>query len=107
MKKICASITAAALILLANPDVQADTALQKLSRGMADIVLGVLEVPAKLNKETEAHGGPLGFPLGLFEGVGMMAGRELVGVYEFVTAPFPIPSNYQSVLEPEYPWGYF
>ena len=33
--------------------------------------------------------------------------RELVGVYEFVTAPFPVPAGYQPILRPEYPWDYF
>jgi hypothetical protein len=30
----------------------------------------------------------------------------LVGVWEFLTAPFALP-DYQPILEPEYPWSYF
>src|SRR4029450_12601169 len=33
--------------------------------------------------------------------------RELIGVYEFVTAPFPLPDNYEPLVHPEYPWDYF
>jgi hypothetical protein len=33
--------------------------------------------------------------------------RPLVGVYELVTAPFPVPAGYRPILQPEYPWGYF
>jgi hypothetical protein len=28
-------------------------------------------------------------------------------VWEFVSAPFPVPAGYQPILEPEYPWSYF
>jgi putative exosortase-associated protein (TIGR04073 family) len=53
-------------------------------------------------KETKEQGA-IGVPIGLALGVGMLVARELVGVYEFVTAPFPVPA----ILRPEYPWDYF
>ena len=37
----------------------------------------------------------------------MIPVRELVGVYEFVTAPVPLPEGYQPIIQPEYPWDYF
>jgi putative exosortase-associated protein (TIGR04073 family) len=67
---------------------------------------GFLEVPGNIVQETGAMGA-VGFPLGLAKGVGMLVTRELVGVYEFVTAPFPVPEGYRPILKPEYPWGYF
>ena len=57
MKKTYTTIVAAALILLANPTVQADTAEQKLGRGLADIGFGFLEIPAKLNKRLKPMAG--------------------------------------------------
>ncbi len=33
--------------------------------------------------------------------------RELVGVYEFVTAPIEAPPDFRPILSPEYPWDYF
>ena len=48
-----------------------------------------------------------GFTLGFAQGLGKTVVRELVGVYELLTAPFPLPSGYQPILEPEFPWGYF
>jgi len=30
-----------------------------------------------------------------------------VGVWEFISAPFPLPAGYQPILSPEYPWSYF
>jgi outer membrane protein OmpA-like peptidoglycan-associated protein len=40
-------------------------------------------------------------------GAGKLVARELIGVYEVVTAPFETPPGYQPILEPEYPWQYF
>jgi hypothetical protein len=37
----------------------------------------------------------------------MIVPRVLVGVWEFVTAPFPVPEGYKPILKPEYPWDYF
>ena len=45
--------------------------------------------------------------VGLAMGLGKLVARELVGVYEFVTAPFAVPENYEPVLQPEFPWQYF
>jgi hypothetical protein len=30
-----------------------------------------------------------------------------VGVYEFLSAPFPAPAGYRPIIEPEFPWDYF
>ena len=32
---------------------------------------------------------------------------SLVGVYEFLSAPFPAPAGYRPIIEPEFPWDYF
>jgi hypothetical protein len=37
----------------------------------------------------------------------MIVPRILVGVWEFLSAPFPVPEGYAPILEPEYPWDYF
>lgn len=82
------------------------TAVDKLGRGLAGMTTGFLEVPGNIVKETEAKGA-VGFPIGLATGLGMLVTRELVGVYEFVSAPFPVPSGFRPILNPEYPWDYF
>jgi putative exosortase-associated protein (TIGR04073 family) len=112
MKKNSVSFRAALLLVLATQNIQADTLeqnysiQQKLGRGLANISFGFMELPANLNRETEAHGG-LGFPLGFVIGTGMMVERELVGVYELISAPIPLPEGYRPILQPEYPWNYF
>src|SRR5438093_1268852 len=44
---------------------------------------------------------------GFGKGLGMIIPRTLVGVWEFVSAPFPLPAGYEPILSPEFPWSYF
>ena len=94
------------LILTGLASAQADTSAQKFGRGLAGMTCGFLELPGNIVKETDAHGAA-GLPTGLAMGIGMMVTRELVGVYEFLSAPFPVPAGFKPVLQPEYPWSYF
>ena len=95
-----------ALISLAAPDAHAQSAARKFGRGLAGMTCGFLELPGNLVQETRKQGA-VGVPIGLAYGVGMIVVRELVGVYEFVTAPFPVPAGFQPILRPEFPWEYF
>lgn len=80
---------------------------RKFGRGLAAMTCGFLELPGNIVKTTRAKGIGYGLTLGVAEGLGRIVARELVGVYEFLTAPFPAPAGYKPVLSPEYPWGYF
>lgn len=107
MKKRLLIIWAVILLLSAiSTTVQADTAAQKFRRGLAGMTCGFLELPGNIVRETD-RAGIAGLPTGLARGVGMIVTRELVGVYEFITAPFPIPTGFRPVIQPEYPWSYF
>jgi putative exosortase-associated protein (TIGR04073 family) len=66
-----------------------------------------LEVPGNMVEQSQKRGMAEGLPVGFAIGLGMIVPRVLVGVYEFVTAPFPVPANYEPILEPEFPWSYF
>ena len=85
----------------------AQTAPRKFLRGLAGMTTAILEVPGNMVAETDARGPGEGIPLGFAKGLGMIVPRVLVGVWEFVSAPFPFPRGYEPVLEPEFPWGYF
>lgn len=108
MSKLRALILTAPLVLsgMTAPTAEANTAAQKFGRGLAGMTCGFLELPGNLVKETRAKG-PVGLPVGLALGVGMIVTRELVGVYEFLSAPFPVPAGFRPLLSPEYPWDYF
>lgn len=97
-------ITAAMLFSFSNA--HAHTSAQKFGRGLAGLTCGFLELPGNIVKETRNQG-PIGVPVGFALGIGKMLTRELVGVYEVLSAPFPVPPAFRPILQPEYPWGYF
>jgi len=107
MKRVQKLSLAVSLALMATcGTLQADTSADKFGRGLAGMTCGFLELPGNIVKETNSKGAA-GIPLGVAKGLGMMVTRELVGVYEFVTAPFPVPAGFRPILEPRYPWSYF
>jgi len=83
------------------------TAARKAGRGLAAMTTGFLEIPGNMLAETRKHGAGGGIPLGFVMGLGKVVIRELIGVYEFVTAPLEAPSGFKPIIEPEFPWGYF
>ena len=93
-------------VLLATPAF-AQTPVRKLGRGLAGMTTAFLEIPGNMIAENRARGPAEGLPLGFAKGVGMIIPRVLVGVYEFLSAPFPAPADYRPILRPEFPWGYF
>ena len=80
---------------------------RKFGRGLAAMTCGFLEVPGNIVKTSREKGPVYGVTLGFAEGLGRLVVRELVGVYEFVSAPFPAPPGYKPILQPEFPWDYF
>jgi putative exosortase-associated protein (TIGR04073 family) len=85
----------------------AQTASRKAGRGLAGMTAAFLEVPGNMYAETQKRGAAEGLPLGFARGLGMIVPRVLVGVYEFVSAPFEAPGGFRPILEPEFPWDYF
>ena len=100
-------LTLAALVLLLASPAGAQTATRKFGRGLAGMTTSVLEVPGNIVAESRARGYGEGIPLGFAKGLGMIIPRTLVGVWEFVSAPFPLPAGYEPILSPEFPWSYF
>jgi putative exosortase-associated protein (TIGR04073 family) len=101
------ALVAAVLALPGAAEAQRYTAARKFGRGLAAMTCGFLELPGNVVEVTRERGPAWGLTLGFAEGLGRIVVRELVGVYEFVSAPFPAPAGYRPILQPEYPWGYF
>src|SRR2546428_11575658 len=94
------------MLLLASP-AGAQTAPRKVLRGLAGMTTSVLEGPGNFVAESRARGYGEGIPHGFAKGLGMIIPRTLVGVWEFVSAPFPLPAGHQTILRPAFPWSYF
>jgi len=75
---------------------------KKLGRGVANILTGWVELPKNIYETSVEENVLSGLTMGLAKGVGMTIVRTGAGVYEAVTFPFPIPEDYQPVLEPEF-----
>ncbi len=78
-------------------------ALRKLSRGIANVLFGFVEVPNQITKVTSDKGGGAGVTYGVGKGFVRWIGRELAGAYDVVTFPIPFPKGYKPVMKPEFP----
>ena len=104
------AIYAALIGLLSTPALSHTieyTAARKAGRGLASMTTGFLEIPGNMVAESRKHGAGAGVPLGFVFGLGKLVIRELVGVYEFLSAPFEAPAGFKPIIEPEFPWDYF
>ncbi len=75
---------------------------KKLARGVANVLTGWVELPKNIYETSVEENILSGLTMGLAKGIGMTIVRTGAGVYETVTFPFPIPEDYQPVLEPEF-----
>ncbi len=79
--------------------------VRKLGRGVANIVTGWVEIPKNVYDTTQDENIFMGLTIGLAKGLGMSVIRTGAGIYDAVTFPFPIPQDYEPLLEPEYVLG--
>lgn len=78
---------------------------QKMMRGLANTGLGVVvEVPKTIFYDTLEDGPLYGLTVGILEGLSWGIARTLVGVYEVVTFPFPVPEGYRPIYKPNHPY---
>ena len=99
---------ATACVWFSAASAQAEGRMDKLKRGLAGMACGGVEVPATLCEECRNEGWPMGISVGFFKAVGNFAAREVLGVFDFVTSPFPWPDEqYKPYMEPAYPWDRF
>ena len=80
---------------------------RKLQRGFLNVVLSPIELAHDwaILKDRDDTALPT-WVLSIIRGSSKTMARGLVGAYEMVTAPIPIPSYYEPVMKPEFAWEY-
>ena len=95
-KTILASAIFAVMVIGASTSQAADDPwimkpVEKLGRGIANVAFGPLEILMKGYDVTQEMGGIAGLTYGPLKGVSYTIAREIVGVVDIVTFPFPLP----------------
>jgi putative exosortase-associated protein (TIGR04073 family) len=82
------------------------TAARKLQRGFLNVALSPAEVSNEIMKLKRIDTALPSWIAGMAIGIPKMVTRSMVGIYEVVTAPVPLPSGYEPVMMPEFTWEY-
>ena len=80
----------------------AQNMLRKLGRGLANIITSPIEIPKSVQESFYEDGPVAAGTYGVLDGVYKFVARTLVGVYEVVSFPFPLPADYAPIVEPEF-----
>jgi len=97
-------LTAVGLVALlasaafANAEDGVDRALRQLGRGMSNVATGLLEIPNNIHAVQQEDGDVAAVTYGALRGVQRFLVREVVGVFEIVTAPM----GYEPMVTPEF-----
>lgn len=102
MKKITAIISIMAILLISST-AYANGPIKKLGRGVANTITFAFEVPYRIGQANEDSGPVAACTWGLADGIARSGMRLVVGLYEVMTFPFPIPAYYDPIIEdPEF-----
>ncbi len=91
-----------AAIILTNGSAYAQDPMNKLGRGAANTLTGWVEIPKTVYSTGSETSFLNGWTVGLVHGFGKALVRTGAGLVEIVTFPFPVPQNYEPVIQPEY-----
>lgn len=104
---VCLVSMAAGPAMAASSDPDRDQStigkmMHKLGRGVTNILTCWVEIPRNIAREWERTDPATGLVLGTAKGVGWGFTRLATGAYETATFPFPVPTDYMVMLEPEF-----
>lgn len=103
MKKYITIAVILILMVSITSPAYCDDALRKFGRGLCNIITSPLELFEQIKRVNTSDGPLASITYGTLKGVGMIAVRAVVGVYEVVTFPIPFPKHYKPILkDPEF-----
>jgi len=103
MKKALILAVIGVLFLSFITPVFANEPKDKLSRGVANILSALVEIPQNIDIEwKQSKNAGIGILTGFFKGLGWACARFGSGAWDVLTFAFPKPDNYNSVIQPEY-----
>lgn len=77
--------------------------LRKLGRGISNCLTFPLELPNQISKTNNNDGPMAAFTYGIVKGLTMTMFRAVVGAYEVISFPIPLPEWYKPILtDPEF-----
>lgn len=76
--------------------------LHKAGRGVVNVLTCWVEWPRNVASEWDKTDPVSGIVVGTVKGIGWGFARFATGVYDVVTFPFPVPENYQAMIQPEF-----
>ena len=87
-----------------QPEMIVEKMAVKLTRGVTNIVTGIVELP-KQTILTGREMGAVGYiAVGPLKGIGMTFYRTIIGVAETVFCMVPLPGYYDPMIDPTYVW---
>ena len=87
-----------------KPDAIIEKMAFKFTRGIANMVTSVAELP-KQSYLTVRDRGAVGYLIGPLKGIGMTGYRALMGAVETVFFLVPQPGYYDPMIDPDYVWN--
>lgn len=77
--------------------------VEKLGRGISNTLTFPCEIPYQIRQTNRQNGFMAAISYGILNGAFMAGARALVGIYEIVTFPVPIPGDFGPILaDPEF-----
>jgi putative exosortase-associated protein (TIGR04073 family) len=102
LSAFCIIVLMVAVFLYGASPASAGDPFTKLGRGGANLLTGWMEILNQINKVHEESGPTAGLTTGVVKGISKMLQRTIIGGYELITFPIPIPKDYQPIVYPEY-----
>ncbi|MFC1804247.1 exosortase system-associated protein, TIGR04073 family [Candidatus Omnitrophota bacterium] len=103
MKKVVSIVLALVLIVGLSSVAFAKSPADKLTRGIGNVLTGILEIPQTIDEEwTASNNAAIGIFAGAVKGTALAIGRIFSGIWDIVSFPAAVPKDYEPLYKPDY-----